>query len=152
MEVERLSVSHPLAADDPNEAARSDANTAGHERIAGPEARTETATSGSESRSILPERVLPAPEHLGLETRLEFRETAAILIDRITSGTGRLVVDCSGLKSIDSSGLNALILIQRRAAKRRIHVALRQLDNELLALLVLTKLDDLFEIQDGRAH
>ena len=106
---------------------------------------------GSESRSILPERVLVAPEHLGLETRLMFRETGSTLIDRITSGSGRLIVDCSSLKSVDSSGLNALILIQRRAAKRRIQVALRDLDNELLALLVLTKLDDLFEMQDGQA-
>ena len=102
--------------------------------------------------SILPERVLFAPEHLGLETRLEFRETASTLIDRITTGNGRLVVDCNALKSIDSSGLNALILIQRRAAKRRIQVVLRELDDELSALLVLTKLNDLFEVQDGQAR
>ena len=84
--------------------------------------------------------------HLGLESRVEFRETASQLIDRITRGTGRLVIDCGRLTSIDSAGLNALILVQRRAAKRRIQVFLRGLDKDLVALLVLTKLDDLFEV------
>jgi len=104
------------------------------------------------SRSILPEQLVVAPERLDLESRVEFREVASTLIDRITIGTGRLVIDCGRLKSIDSAGLNALILVQRKAAKRRIHVFLRELDKELLALLVLTKLDDLFELQDGPSH
>lgn len=75
-----------------------------------------------------------------------------MLIDRMTTGGERLVIDCGGLKSVDSSGLNALILIHRRAAKRRVHVALRDLDDGLLRLLVLTKLNDLFEVQNGSAR
>ena len=73
-------------------------------------------------------------------------------MDRIPSGAGYLVVDCATLNSIDSSGLNALILVQRRAAARRVRVVLRELGEELRALLVLTKLDDLFEVENGTAR
>lgn len=98
------------------------------------------------------EQLIRAPEHLGLETRNEFRKTAASLVDRIPTGTGRLVVDCASLSSIDSSGLNSLILVRRRAVGRRVDVVLRELNEELLSLLVLTKLDDLFVFEDGQAR
>jgi anti-anti-sigma factor len=95
---------------------------------------------------MLPEQVLVAPECLGLESRKEFRKLASDLIDRTTTGSGHLVIDCGRLQSIDSAGLNALILVQRKATNRRVHVILRDLDEGLQALLVLTKLDDLFTI------
>ncbi len=146
-----MSVSHPLAADDAHPTAGCDPNTAGRrDQVDAPDKRADTSTSRAGSRALLPEQVIVAPEHLGLESRIEFREVASTLIDRITTGTGRLVIECSRLKSIDSAGLNALILVQRRAAKRRVHVIVRELDDELLALLVLTKLDNLFEMQDGQ--
>ena len=148
-----MSVSHPLAADD--------SHTSGERGLQRPVTQ-EPATSGiaggdgeysnDGSRSILPEQVVVAPERLDLESRIVFRGVAARLIDRTISGTGRLVIDCGSLRSIDSSGLNALILVQRRATNRRIRVFLRDLDDELRSLLVLTKLDDLFELQDGQSH
>ena len=101
---------------------------------------------------MLPEQLVVAPARLGLESRHEFRQTASALIDSTTGYTGRFVIDCSRLRSIDSAGLNALILIQRRAAKRRIRVLLSDLEDDLQSLLVLTKLDDLFELQDGQTH
>ncbi len=134
-----MSASHPLTADEPNSQAGGETNTSARQDHSG-------------SMSILAEQTIAAPESLGLETRLEFREAASSLIDRVSAGTGRLVVDCADLKSIDSSGLNALILVHRKAAQRRIKVVLRDLNGELLALLVLTKLDDLFELQHGQAR
>jgi anti-anti-sigma factor len=98
------------------------------------------------------EHLIRAPEQLGLETRIEFRKAASSLVDRIPTGAGRLVVDCASLNSIDSSGLNSLILVRRRAVGRRVEVVLRELNEELLSLLVLTKLDDLFVFEDGQTR
>src|SRR5258705_3335349 len=95
------------------------------------------------------ERVLAAPEALGLETRTAFRRTAAELVEQLPEGAGRLVIDLSGTRAVDSAGLGALMLIQRKAAERRISVRLRGANEELRFLLVLTKLDDLFELQSG---
>jgi anti-anti-sigma factor len=148
-----LSVSQPLAANDDHAGAESDPQKTGRrDPETSDKRRIERSRSSSGSKSGLLEQLISAPEHLGLESRIEFREAASALIDRIPTGRGRLAIDCGCLKSIDSSGLNALILVQRKAARRRVQVVLRALDEELLALLVLTKLDDLFELADGLAR
>lgn len=94
-------------------------------------------------------RELKAPEELGLETRREFREAANALLALLPEGRGQLVLDLSGTRRVDSAGLGALMLIQRRAAERRLSVALRGASDEVRFLLVLTKLDDLFQLEDG---
>jgi hypothetical protein len=43
------------------------------------------------------------------------------------------------------------MLIQRRAAERRQIVALRNVNDEIRFLLVLTKLDDLFQLEPAYA-
>jgi anti-anti-sigma regulatory factor len=60
-----------------------------------------------------------------------------------------LVIDLTGTRAVDSAGLGTLMLIQRRAADRRQTVCLRGANDELRFLLVLTKLDDLFELEGG---
>ncbi len=94
------------------------------------------------------ERGLTAPERLGLDTRVEIRKAATQLLDAMPEGGGRLVIDLSHTREVDSAGLGALMLIQRRAAERRQVVALRHPSEEIRFLLVLTKLSDLFEIED----
>ena len=138
-----MSVSHQLATNDAHRRPESDPEQKG---------RPEQSHQDRGSHPPLSEFLIRAPEKLGLETRIEFRKVAAALVDRIPSGAGYLVVDCATLNSIDSSGLNALILVQRRAASRRVRVVLRELGEELRALLVLTKLDDLFEVENGTAR
>lgn len=93
------------------------------------------------------EKVLAAPERLSLESRTAFRRAASELLDQMAEGTGRLVIDLSGTRHVDSAGLGALMLIQRKAAERRQAVCLRGANEELRFLLVLTKLDDLFELE-----
>lgn len=145
-----MPVSHPLAAGESRANAGYGAPAADRrDRSLDREAGPDVSTAETPSRSILAEQVVVAPERLGLESRLAFREVASKCIDHVTPDTGRLVIDCRRVASIDSAGLNALILVHRKAAQRRIGVCLRGLDKELLALLVLTKLDDLFELQDG---
>jgi len=99
------------------------------------------------------EKTLVAPERLDLDSRTAFRRAAGevldLLAEGISGGGGRLVIDLSGTRSVDSAGLGALMLIQRKAAERRQTVCLRGANEELRFLLVLTKLDDLFELETG---
>src|SRR2546427_7084683 len=97
----------------------------------------------------LEEKTLAAPEALSLESRTVFRRAAAALLDQLPEGGGRLVIDLTATRAVDSAGLGALMLIQRRAAERRLTVCLRGANEELRFLLVLTKLDDLFELESG---
>jgi anti-anti-sigma factor len=97
------------------------------------------------------ERSMVAPETLGLDTRVEIRKTAIKLLDELPEGVGRLVIDLSRTRQVDSAGLGALMLIQRRAAERRQAVVLRHASEEIRFLLVLTKLDDLFELESAIA-
>jgi anti-sigma B factor antagonist len=95
------------------------------------------------------ERALSAPDTLGLESRVEIRKAAVRLLEAMPEGAGRLVIDLSRTRHVDSAGLGALMLIQRRAAERRQRVVLRNPSEEIRFLLVLTKLYDLFQVEVG---
>jgi anti-anti-sigma factor len=95
------------------------------------------------------EKALAAPEELGLESRTTFRRAASELLEQLPEGAGRLVIDLSATRAVDSAGLGALMLVQRKAAERRVSVCLRGANEELRFLLVLTKLDDLFDLESG---
>jgi len=93
------------------------------------------------------ERLLAAPESLGLESRSEFRGLAVQLLEEMPEGEGRLVLDLRRTNRVDSAGLGALMLVQRSAAERRQRVVLRNASEEVRFLLMLTKLIDLFELE-----
>jgi len=93
------------------------------------------------------ERGLAAPEILGLETRVEIRLAAAQLLEGMPEGSGRLVIDLTNTREVDSAGLGALMLIQRMAAERRQVVVLHNPNDEVRFLLTLTKLYDLFVVE-----
>src|SRR5256714_7494616 len=95
------------------------------------------------------EKTLAAPERLDLESRTAFRRAAGEVLDLLAEGAGRLGIGLSGTRSVDSAGLVALMLIPRKAAERRQTVGLPGANAELRFLLVLTKLDDLFELETG---
>src|SRR2546423_15005414 len=95
------------------------------------------------------EKVLAAPEELGLDSRTAFRRTATELLEQLGEGAGRLVIDLSGTRQIDSAGLGAWMLIQRKAAERRLTVGLRGANEALRFLLALTKLGALFALKSG---
>jgi anti-anti-sigma regulatory factor len=77
----------------------------------------------------------------------EMPDTAKL--DAMREGDGRLIVDLRATRSIDSTGLNALVMVHRHAAQRRQSVLLRGVGEELRYLLVLTKLDTLFGMEGG---
>lgn len=93
------------------------------------------------------ERGLSAPVTLGLESRVEIRKAAIGLLEGMPEGSGRLIIDLGRTRYVDSAGLGALMLIQRSAAERRQTVVLRNPNEEIRFLLVLTKLYDLFQIE-----
>src|ERR1044071_9356899 len=95
------------------------------------------------------EKTIAAPERLDLESRTGVCRAAGEVLDPLAEGAGRLVVDLSSTRSVDNAGVGALMLIQRKAAERRQTVCLRGANEELRFLLVLTKLDDLFELETG---
>ncbi len=92
-------------------------------------------------------REMAAPDTLGLETRAVVRKSAIDLLEAMPEGAGRLIVDLSQTRHVDSAGLGALMLIQRRAAERRQVVVLRYPSDELRFLLAITKMKELFEIE-----
>jgi len=94
-------------------------------------------------------RSISAPEVLGLETRIGFREAAIHELDDLADG-GILAVDLERTAEVDSAGLSALMLIQRHAATRKQRVVLRHASDEFKFLLALTLMSDLFELEPAR--
>lgn len=94
-------------------------------------------------------REIVAPDALGLETRLSFNEAAVRELDLLAPG-GTLVVNLAGTAQVDSAGLSALMLVQRRAADRGQRIRLREPSDELRFLLSLTLMTDLFDMEGGR--
>src|SRR6266446_846547 len=68
------------------------------------------------------EKVLAAPEELGLDSRTAFRRAATELLEQLQEGAGRLIIDLAGTRQIDSAGLGALMLIQRKAGGEDPHI------------------------------
>ena len=95
------------------------------------------------------ERGLAAPETLGLETRVTIRQEAERLLEEMPDGAGRLVIDLTQTRAVDSAGLGALMLIQRLAAERRQAVVLRNPIEEIRFHLTITKLYDLFIVDSS---
>ncbi len=93
------------------------------------------------------EQAIAAPSHLVTDTRVEFRRAALEALDTLPEQTGRLVIDLSLTRMVDSTGLGSLILIQQHASSRGLVVRLRGLSEEVRLLLELTKLLDRFEIE-----
>lgn len=63
-----------------------------------------------------------------------------------------LIVDLSETRRIDSTGLGVLVAVQARAAERKMQICLRGASEEVRLLLLLTRLEDRFVIENGVAH
>ena len=87
-----------------------------------------------------------APEVLGLDTRVQFRESVTRELDAMPDG-GILTIDLAQTKRVDSAGLSALMLIERHASDRTQRIVLRDPSDEMRFLLALTLMTDLFEIE-----
>lgn len=88
-----------------------------------------------------------APPALNTATRADFYEVALEALERLgTQEAGQLVIDMRGTDRVDSSGLSTLILIQVRAAERKHTVGLLGISEEIRFLLLMTRLEDRFDL------
>lgn len=93
--------------------------------------------------------VLSAPERLVSDTRLEFRRAALEYVERAAQdAASRIYVDLAATRDIDASGLGVLVLLQKRAREKMIATRLLNAGTSVRQMLLLTKLDYLFEIED----
>lgn len=95
------------------------------------------------------ESVVAAPLNLTAQNRAQFREEALAALELLGSETpgGRLVIDLSSTRRLDSAGLGALVMLQLRASERRHAVCLRGASEEIRFLLLMTRLEDRFTIE-----
>ena len=85
---------------------------------------------------------------LSSQNRGEFYAYALAGLEQLGSAEpgGPLLIDMSGTERIDSSGLATLVLLQVRAAERKHTVGLRGLTEEMRFLLLMTRLEDRFDL------
>lgn len=82
---------------------------------------------------------------LDIETADQFREVAGRLVE---SGVARFSLILDGVSYLDSSGLGALVALQREAKTRSGAVELRGLQPAVRGVIELTRLDRVFSIRD----
>ncbi len=89
-----------------------------------------------------------APTVLDSGSRSPFYEAALASLDSLGTDEpgGRLVVDMRRTDRVDSSGLSTLVLLQVRAAERKHTVALLGASEEIRFLLLMTRLEDHFDL------
>ena len=92
------------------------------------------------------EQTVRAPRILAAESRRAFQDEVLEGLRALGDDPGWLVIDLSGTERVDSAGLSTLVLLQLRAAERRHSVRLTGVSEEVRFLLLMTRLEDRFEI------
>jgi anti-anti-sigma factor len=96
-----------------------------------------------------PSEILFAPVRLVTDTRLDFRRAGLEHVERAVQDMApRIYVDLAATKDIDASGLGVLVLLQKRAREKMIAMRLLGAGTSVRQMLLLTKLDYLFELDD----
>jgi len=92
--------------------------------------------------------ILSLSGDLGIgESESLFKKTVARLIEE---GKVNLLVDCSGLRLVDSTGLGALVRALTTAQNEGGQTKLLSVGPHLKKLLEMTKLDSVFEMHTNR--
>lgn len=91
--------------------------------------------------------VVKAPANLDAKTRVAFRDAALAALEQLPEGSGRLVIDLAVTRRLDSAALGMLVMLQLRAAERRLAICLRNVSEEIRFLLLMTRLEERFEIE-----
>lgn len=68
----------------------------------------------------------------------------------IESNASHLYIDMSSLEFIDSSGLSVLVSTQKKIRKAGGDITLINVNSRIRSLLALTRLDEIFDIQDDQ--
>mgnify|MGYP000688406729 CR=1 FL=1 len=74
-----------------------------------------------------------------------------VVLDRVSAGDRKFLVDFGESSYIDSTGLGSLVSLSRKIREAGGRLRLTGLNEDLRTLFELTKLDTVFEIADTRA-
>ncbi|ADL50477.1 STAS domain-containing protein [Clostridium cellulovorans] len=83
------------------------------------------------------------PVNFSVEEAEKFRIEA---IDDIKDGNNKLILDFKNCTFIDSTGLGVLVAIYKKCAEKNGYLKLKNLDNQVLKVFKLTRLDKVFDI------
>ncbi|MDQ2651376.1 MAG: STAS domain-containing protein [Actinomycetota bacterium] len=91
------------------------------------------------------ETVISLAGELDVSTASELRDT----LDRIDVTTGSLILDMSGLRFVDSTGIGCLFKLERRAADAGCIVVARCPQPQIHRVMEMTQLNRLIAILDS---
>lgn len=93
--------------------------------------------------------ILQAPIQLVSETRAAFRADALAYVERLGASKAPVAtVNLGETLEVDASGLGILVLLQKRSKELGMTLRLAQVPSKVRYLLVLTKLDHLFDLAE----
>lgn len=88
-----------------------------------------------------------APRRLDIITAPQLEREVELTLARTSRPGARITIDLRGTSVADSSGLGALIQARALAARAMCSIRLRSVPDDLRIMLVLTGLDDIFEVE-----
>lgn len=97
----------------------------------------------------LPEKVIVAPERLVYPHSRAFRRAGLEAISSLGPQPHRVIVDLGPTVDADSTGLEALIAMKRRASVLKHTLVLSNVGPRVAELLELTKLKGWFTVESG---
>ena len=90
-----------------------------------------------------------APERIIAETRATFRKDALNFMETaVAAGLIDVSLDMSKTVEVDASGLGVLVVVQKKSKELGLHLRVTRAPQQVRYLLLLTKLEHLFEFAD----
>ena len=90
-----------------------------------------------------------APERITSETRATFRKEALTFMEMaFAAGLIDVSLDMSKTVEVDASGLGVLVVVQKKSKELGLHLRITRAPQQVRYLLLLTKLEHLFEFAD----
>lgn len=99
-------------------------------------------------------RVWGGPRELHLEGVLDVRSTTDVRIalhDAVDNGDGDLVLDLTGVSSLDITGLGLIVGAHRRAGRRERRLVLTGVRPDVYRVLVVTRLHRILTMREPAA-
>lgn len=91
---------------------------------------------------------IQAPERLVADTRAQFRKDALSYLDRAAAQSVKdFSLDMSRTTEMDASGLGILVVVQKKSKELGIRMVIANAPQQVRYLLLLTKLEHLFEFE-----
>jgi anti-anti-sigma factor len=106
------------------------------------------AKSNEELRAEPVSAAIAAPDRLVADTRAQFRKDALNYLDRASAqSVTTFSLDMSRTTEMDASGLGILVVVQKKAKELGIRMVIANAPQQVRYLLLLTKLEHLFEFE-----